>query len=157
MQHIEHVRVHGQVVQPRLDAQYVKGTVRERREAAARAGTPIGQHERHTRPPTTPAGTSGMSSVRKRFGPGSMLAEPKAGTSNCESIESESTVTRTGSNGTRSHTRNHPLESVDALLVPTRTRTPGTTSSPGSHSPFPFSSRKTRPVSPARSSEGPAA
>ena len=105
----------------------------------------------------TPARTSGISNVRKRLGPGSTLVAPNSGTSNGESIESESTVTSTGSNGTRSHTRNQPLESEDALFVPTKTRTPGTIVSPGSQRPLPFSSRNTRPVSPARSSEGPGA
>src|SRR2546426_4440060 len=37
--------------------------------------------------PYTTLFRSGMSSVRKRFGPGSMLAEPKAGTSSGESID----------------------------------------------------------------------
>ena len=56
-----------------------------------------------------------------------------------------------------SHTRNAPSESETAVLVPTRTRTPGMPGSPGFWTPSAFSSRKTRPDIPDRSSEGPGA
>ena len=110
-----------------------------------------------TRPSTTPAWTTGMFRPRKRLGPGSSSALANAGTSSGEDRDSESSCTLTGSNGTMSHTRNSPFESETAVLVPTRTRTPGMPRSPGFCTPSAFSSRKTRPDTPERSSDGPGA
>jgi hypothetical protein len=49
------------------------------------------------------------------------------------------------------------LTRPSTTLVPTRTRTPGMPRSPGFCTPSAFSSRKTRPETPDRSSEGPGA
>ncbi len=96
-----------------------------------------------------------MSISRNRLGPGTTLADENAGTRSGESILSESTVTSSGSNGTRSHTWYRPSESDAALPLPTNTRTPGTGGSPVSQRPLLFWSRNTRPAMPARSSDGP--
>ena len=70
--------------------------------------------------------------MRNRFGPGTMLAVAYPGTSRGDSSDRESTVTSVGSNGTISHTRNTPPESVVALVEATRIRTLGSSRSPGS-------------------------
>src|SRR6266511_1843482 len=98
-----------------------------------------------------------MSSVRNRFGPGTMLARPNSGTSSGDSSESESMLTRIGSNGTRSQTRYPPEESLRAPTDPTSTCTLARPGTPTSRRPFALSARKTRPDKPERSSDGPGA
>src|SRR5205823_4546549 len=88
---------------------------------------------------------------------GSTSALPNAGTSSGDGSDRESTATITGSNGTMSHTRNVPSESEIADTVPTRTRTPGTPGSPAAGRSLPLTSRKIRPETPDRSSDGPGA
>src|SRR2546427_10027454 len=112
---------------------------------------------RTTRPSMTPASTTGMSRLRNRLGPGTMLVRANSGTRRGDSSESESMLTMTGSNGTRSQTRYAPAEAVRADSDPTSTRPCTIASSPASRLPLAFRSRYTRPDSPERSSEGPGA
>src|SRR2546428_7306865 len=112
---------------------------------------------RTTRPSMTPASTTGMSRLRKRLGPGTMLVRANNGTSSGESSDTESRLTITGSKGTRSQMRYAPLESVRVDNEPTSTRAFTIAGSPTSRMPLAFRSMKTRPDKPERSSEGPGA
>jgi len=113
-----HAGLHRQIIHARLERSAHRNRHRKRGEAASLARAPIGQDEGDAaqsqgplrrRPPHAPLDdprrASGISNVRKRLGPGSTLVAPNSGTSNGESIESESTVTSTGSKRQQNPTR----------------------------------------------------
>ena len=78
-----------------------------------------------------------------------------AGTQSGDASVIESTVTGSGWKGATSQSENQPPSPLTAALGPTRTVTPVSASSPAPKRPSASASRKTRPLSPARCTDGP--